>query len=121
MTDAYLQTKVRLDALACPQELSGIRETNGAETAFFILFPSVCAPLTPTTQQGTHVMYHAMISDSKVEVITLGSELNFFPLSFYALLFFFLPLSPRRPPISAARHSHVSHRSGGWRQLISLS
>lgn len=62
-----------------PCELSGIWETNGAETTFFIPFPSVCAPLTHPTQQGTHVMHHVVISDSEVEVITLGSP---FPLLF---------------------------------------
>lgn len=82
VSDAYLQTKVRWDIPACPWEHSGIWETNGAETTFFIPFPSVCAPLTHTTQQGTHVMHHAVISDSEVEVITLGSPLPFFSSSF---------------------------------------
>lgn len=80
--------KCALTLFACPQELSGICETNGVETAFFIPFPSVCSPLTLTTQQGTHVMHHAMISDSKVEVITLGSQLNFFSLLMFYFLFF---------------------------------
>lgn len=89
VSDVYLQTKVRRDTPACPWEHSGIWETNGAETAFFIPFPSVCAPLTHTTQQGTHVMHHTVISDSEVKVITLGSLLPFFPPS--------LPPSPSNP------------------------
>lgn len=105
MSDAYLQTKVRRDTPACPWEHSGVCETNGAETAFFIPFPSVCAPLTHTTQRGTHVMHHAVISDSEVEVITSGRPLPFLP--------------SLHTPNSAARRSYVSHRSGGWRQLIS--
>lgn len=36
------------------------------------------SPYTHTTQQGTRVMHHAVISDSEVEVITLGSPLPFF-------------------------------------------
>lgn len=86
MSDAYLQTKVCRNTRACPRERSGIWETNGAESAFFIPFLSVCALLTHTTQQGTHVMHHAVISDSEVEVITLGSTLP--------LLFLFSSLLP---------------------------
>lgn len=82
------KTKVRRDTRACPGEHSGIWETNGVETAFFIPFPSVCAPFTHTTQQGTHVMHHAVISDSEVEVITSGRP---------------PPLLSSLPPLQAAK------------------
>lgn len=52
-------------------------------------FSSRSPLLTHPTQQGTHVMHHAVISDSEVEVITLGRLLR------------------------QARRSHVSHRSAG--------
>lgn len=105
MTDADLPTKVH-DSPSRPRELSGICETNGAESVFFIPFLSVCAALTLTTQQGTHVMHHTVISDSEVEVITSGRRSPLFSPSLH-------------PPNTAARCSYVSHRSGGWRQLIS--
>lgn len=79
----------------CGGTLSPVRqnsvvwETDGAETAFFILFPSACTALTHPTQQGTHVMHHSVISDSEVEVITLGRLLR------------------------QARRSYVGHRSVG--------
>lgn len=78
MSDAYLQTEVGRNAVAVRGKHWCKTETNGAESAFFILFFSVCAPLTHTTQQGTHVIHQAMISDREVEVITLGNPLSFF-------------------------------------------
>lgn len=98
LTDACLQTKVWRDAparsLARPP---GTRRSTGDEWSGNGIFH----PFTHTTQQGTHVMHHAVISDSEVEVITLGGA----------------PPPPRRPPLSL-RGSRVSHRSGRWRQLI---
>lgn len=88
----------------------------GDEWSANCIFHSVplclCSPYTHTTQQGTRVMHHAVISDSEVEVITLGS---LFPFFFFSTL----PPTSLHQPLSAARRSNVSHRSGGWRQLIS--
>lgn len=60
-------------------------------------------------------MHHSMISDSEVEVITLGSLRSLF--FFSPLRLFSCPCFPQYVP--AAQRSYVSHRSGGWRQLIS--
>lgn len=78
MSDAYLQNQ------STPGHSQPVRETTVVygrpmerKVHFSFRSPLFVPPYTHTTQQGTHVMHHAMISDSEVEVITSGSPLPF--------------------------------------------